>query len=203
MFVAKKNKDENVCMWQNRGLNIKVLLPCLKYTAQVDGKVFFFTVAPIDQYHTVDICIFILPCGAGAPGSTHRLRQKCVRCQCVWVRGRRMVSLLLCSLRCILSFPWLPRVACCLSPRHCLDSLRPPQEGKVDIYIEAFGMAMSRRGFLSGPRQSCHKNTKHTNKTKTKLETGINQKRRKKNPTHICGIKITGWDKRFFRCFHH
>lgn len=201
MFVAKKNKDENVCMWQNIGLNIKVLLPCLKHTAQVDGNVFYRRSNWSISHHRHLHFHFALWCRC----TWQHAQVKTEMCEMsvrVSQRKKNGLSLPLCSLRCILSFPWLPRVACCLSPRHCLDSLRPPQEGKVDIYIEAFGMATSRRGFLSGPRQSCHKNTKHTNKTKTKLETGINQKRRKKTTTHICGIKITGWDKRFFRCFH-
>lgn len=56
-----------------------------------------------------------------------------------------------CSLRCAFGFPMTASCCLLLSPHHCLDSLRPPQEGKVDIYIEAFGMAISRRGFCQDP----------------------------------------------------
>lgn len=50
------------------------------------------------------------------------------------------------------AFPWLPHVACCCPPLyHCLDSLRPPQEGKVDIYVEAFRLTTCRRSFCPDP----------------------------------------------------
>lgn len=53
-----------------------------------------------------------------------------------------------CSLRCAFCFPMAASCCLLLSPLyHCLDSLRPPQEGKVDIYVEAFGLTISRRSF--------------------------------------------------------
>lgn len=54
-----------------------------------------------------------------------------------------------CSMRCAFCFPMA--ASCCLLLSllcHCLDSLRPPQEGKVDIYVEPFGLTISRRSIF-------------------------------------------------------
>lgn len=57
-----------------------------------------------------------------------------------------------CSLRCAFCFPMAASCCLLLSPLdHCLDSLSPPQEGKVDIYVEAFGLTISRRNYCPDP----------------------------------------------------
>lgn len=57
-----------------------------------------------------------------------------------------------CSLRCAFCFPMAASCCLLLSPLyHCFDSLRPPQEGKVDIYVEAFWLTISRRSFCLDP----------------------------------------------------
>lgn len=58
----------------------------------------------------------------------------------------------ICSLRCAFCFPMAASCCLLLSPLcHCLDSLRPLQEGRVDIYVEAFDLTISRRSFCQDP----------------------------------------------------
>ncbi len=67
------------------------------------------------------------------------------------IRKRKAISSS-CSLRCAFCFPMAASCCLLLSPLyHCLDSLRPPQEGKVDIYVEAFELTMSRRSLCLDP----------------------------------------------------
>lgn len=60
-------------------------------------------------------------------------------------------------LRCAFCFPMAASCCLLLSPLyHCLDSLRLPQEGKVDIYVEAFGLTISRGSFFARSQAACH-----------------------------------------------
>lgn len=101
-----------------------------------------------------------------------------------------------CSLRCAFGFPMTASCCLLLSPHPCLDSLRPPQEGKVDIYIEAFGMAISRRGFCRDPGSLLQKrkNIKTKEKQNKKLKTI------KKNPPILVASK--GQTNHFFFAFY-
>lgn len=78
-----------------------------------------------------------------------KVKQTHVGSKLIFLRIRKIKAISsVCSLRCAFCFPMVASCCLLLSPLyHCLDSLRPPQEGKVDIYVEAFRLTILRRSF--------------------------------------------------------
>lgn len=106
--------------------------------------------------HVVYDCVYVNNITSGISEALHLVALKVQTnmwdLRYIFLRIRKIKAISSsCFLRCAFCFPMAASCCLLLSPFcHCLDSLRPPQEGKVHIYVKAFRLTVSRSSFCAG-----------------------------------------------------